>query len=457
MLNRPIYIFLFLLLFAGGQAQNLVPNASFEMIDDCDFGFADLPTGWVSGTRGGTPDMYHTCAVNPNFRVPNILSCEYQTPRTGEGYAGIIVYGDFSREYLQIELTEALEAGQTYLVAFYVAPISGCNNWRYTDQVGLAFADRLVTYDPLNDEGVLLTLASAIEHTNGLLDDVGNWTSISGCYEAKGGEKAIIIGSFRSNNITTLEAANPDAVIQNYLFVDDVSVLKFDPLPDTVLLCEEAVTLTADFLDDPITWSTGVRSDTIVVKAGGDYSAQVNLDGCVLTDSTFVFDPRTIQSFVLADTFCVGTTVSLNPEVPGIYQWSDGSKQPFLQVSEGGVYSVVVDNECDTYFFDYNITAIDCGCNFFVPNIFSPNQDQHNDQLAFYINCDTPFTFEGFSVFDRWGNLVFYTIEQDLFWEGDFLEKPLQAGNYVWQLEFTVEEPDESRKIVETGTLILVR
>ena len=86
------------------SSQNLVPNNSFESISNCPLTQSqiNLAYSWIG--YGGTPDLFNSCFLNDNgVGVPKNLT-GYQTPRTGNGYAGIYTYGYNIREYIQVNL-----------------------------------------------------------------------------------------------------------------------------------------------------------------------------------------------------------------------------------------------------------------------------------------------------------------------------------------------------------------
>jgi gliding motility-associated-like protein len=66
----------------------------------------------------------------------------------------------------------------------------------------------------------------------------------------------------------------------------------------------------------------------------------------------------------------------------------------------------------------------------FVPEAFSPNNDGNNDKL-FVRGSIKEFTF---SVFNRWGEIVFRTQNQSTGWDGSFRGKDLDAGVFVYYL-----------------------
>ena len=75
-----------------------------------------------------------------------------------------------------------------------------------------------------------------------------------------------------------------------------------------------------------------------------------------------------------------------------------------------------------------------CG-DIFVPTIFSPNGigPQENNKLWVYgkASCIQRFSFQ---IFDRWGEMVFESTDIQTGWDGNFRERPMQSGNYVYKL-----------------------
>lgn len=83
----------------------------------------------------------------------------------------------------------------------------------------------------------------------------------------------------------------------------------------------------------------------------------------------------------------------------------------------------------------------------YIPNAFSPNGDQLNDQ--FYVQGRDGGQIVQWLVKDRWGNLVFEKKDLDLNdpkqgWDGTFRGQPCAAGTFLYELE--IEFPDGVRK-----------
>lgn len=67
---------------------------------------------------------------------------------------------------------------------------------------------------------------------------------------------------------------------------------------------------------------------------------------------------------------------------------------------------------------------------FFMPNAFSPNGDGHND--IFGIVNLTNQRLQEFSIFNRYGQRVFYTLNPDSGWDGTFRQQPAETGTYYY-------------------------
>lgn len=66
----------------------------------------------------------------------------------------------------------------------------------------------------------------------------------------------------------------------------------------------------------------------------------------------------------------------------------------------------------------------------FVPNAFTPNGDGNNE--VFYVRSSAPIDNFYFTVYDRWGQQVFETRDQNIGWDGTFEGKPLSPSAFAW-------------------------
>ena len=90
--------------------------------------------------------------------------------------------------------------------------------------------------------------------------------------------------------------------------------------------------------------------------------------------------------------------------------------------------------------------------NIYVPKVFTPNGDGVNDLLKPILVGIS--TFHYFSIFNRWGNLVFTTEDPNTGWDGRFKGVQQPVETYLWIAEGIDRN---GKKIVQKGMVSLVR
>ena len=99
-----------------------------------------------------------------------------------------------------------------------------------------------------------------------------------------------------------------------------------------------------------------------------------------------------------------------------------------------------------------NVLEVVCDRTYvYVPNAFSPNGDTENDVLYVRSAIATEILFR---IFDRWGEMVFETKDQNIGWDGTFRGKLLKPDTYDYYLEATCVQGEQ--KIIK-GNVTLIR
>ena len=89
----------------------------------------------------------------------------------------------------------------------------------------------------------------------------------------------------------------------------------------------------------------------------------------------------------------------------------------------------------------------------FVPSAFTPNADNKNE--IFLPRVKDVVDYE-FSIYARTGELIFYTNNPDMGWDGTVQGKPAPQGVYAWTIHYArIGTPDE--KMMKMGTVTLIR
>lgn len=87
----------------------------------------------------------------------------------------------------------------------------------------------------------------------------------------------------------------------------------------------------------------------------------------------------------------------------------------------------------------------------YVPNAFTPGVDQRND---IFIPVTTGILSLHFSIYDRWGHLLFESSDMQNGWDGTYNNQPCKEGIYNWVLTATDRNKERSER---TGSVMLVR
>jgi len=214
---------------ASAQDNNLVMNGSFENTNGKIHGRAEYTKAdSISSSNNTTIDLYSKDACGSDFDVPDNYMGS-QGSKTGDNYAGITAYygqdGILKKnpgyrkysEYIQFVLREPLVAGKAYTVTF---------NFSLAERSAFA----------VSGLGVYFTKEKMDEKKNSYLDVTPHiiateilsdkeWSSFTGTYVAKGGERYMTLGCFDDYMmVSKVIPENTNNSRKAYYFIDDVGV-----------------------------------------------------------------------------------------------------------------------------------------------------------------------------------------------------------------------------------------
>jgi gliding motility-associated-like protein len=458
------------------HAQELLSNGDFEQFTACPDSASqiDLAVGWSRPTVG-TSDYFNACqqGIPPGFNVfdPGVPdnTLGHQAAHSGNGYAGFFcidtVFGVPSepyKEYVSHALASPMVPGEAYTVEFFVSLAD--RSALTVHDLGALFS---VEKPHRDDSGPITALPQVTPDAAAALDDSVGWTRIRGCFIADSAYAWITIGSFRPPT-TGLQgeqgpAAFPPAEWYSYYYVDDVSVLHL-PRPDLgpdITICDATPIAVQDSLPGiDYLWSTGENGTSITVDAAGTYTVQVTDGNCPLSDTIVVALGPTVAFGMPVDTavdLCAMPQVVLNarPDPANAdVAWSTGDTTAFLWVDAAGSYSIhgTAPGYCPGM-ADIAVTDL-CGSPLYAPNSFTPNGDGINDKWRPVWNGNADATLE-WTVFDRWGQVLFTSTGPDSAWDGNAAGQPVPIGTYAWRGALYDRSTGVSRTL--KGEIVLVR
>lgn len=236
------------------EAQNLVPNSSFEEYDACPGDFSQAShefrvRHWRSANLG-TPDNFNACSIG-EADVPHNwagVSEAYE----GKGYVGIYLWmnkGKNYREYLQCQLIQPLLKDSLYEIEFHYK-LSSYSKYSI-DRIGLMLTDSVVNVK--HDRVIETQPTISIVQDSALTKETGYWETARKEYRAKGGEQFVTIGNFFDNQTTHHYFIRFSPVQQSmleksaYYYIDEVKIVPLFNVQRTQL-----VEVFADFNQDEV-------------------------------------------------------------------------------------------------------------------------------------------------------------------------------------------------------------
>jgi len=133
-------------------------------------------------------------------------------------------------------------------------------------------------------------------------------------------------------------------------------------------------------------------------------------------------------------------------------RWDDGDTSRIRRITKVYAGSAEIRHPCGDQNLQVSINRERCDCNLFLPTAFSPNNDGLNDTYAPVYDCKPKF-FE-MIIFDRWGKVVFETMDYTKSWDGTINSQPAESGFYAVRVSLVGVASNELRT---EGTSVLLR
>ena len=210
-------------------------------------------------------------------------------------------------------------------------------------------------------------------------------------------------------------------------------------LGDDITICDGGVAILESNSQHTTTWSNGSVGDTIMVTDNGSFTAIISNGFCSDTDTILVdvidYPVSGLDKSIEDQLICFGDDQDgLNLESGGNgrydYLWSTGETTSDIYVYSGGLYKVTISEEFCSISDSVFIKEY-CSPSLYIPNAFTPNDDDKNN--TFFAKSRNIIGFN-ILIFDRWGMLIFESDNVFQHWDGTFKGRPVQEDVYVWKI-----------------------
>ena len=438
------------------EAQNLVPNSSFEQIkkQPCNIakieGLQTYFHSWVTPTIASTDAWLYNPVLDgciENTAIYGVM------PNSGSYCIGLLAATippeslsilsklQEYREYAQVRLSQPLTIGRNYYAEMYVLPLNISEV--FNNNLGICFTTNALQQYVREDKNPFTSKLPGTPQINEkrVLNIPNKWVKVAGCFKATEAYSYLTIGNFFSNE-NTLFTINPTFTkrtalsrIANYYLVDDVLVREstVKELPrafgrniDTTLCNGASLTIRPVPSDSTqLSWENGSTNPVRTIQQPGTYFITASRGECSVTDTLRV--RREVNPVLPPDTLlCRGEALRLSASVAQKkYEWSTGSTDSTITVTEPGTYRLRVPSaNCQ---LSDAITVSFADCPGLVPNTITPNGDGKND--TFRID-NTDLTAWKIDIYNRWGKLIYTAYPYHNEWDGG----NLPGGVYYYEL-----------------------
>jgi gliding motility-associated-like protein len=242
---------------------------------------------------------------------------------------------------------------------------------------------------------------------------------------------------------------------------------------DQIICYGTRVQLSATITGSSFTWSPTsslVNENTLRPTAGPTRTTAyiltaTNTAGCLKpkSDTIVVTVIPLITAYAGRDTtIAAGQPLQLEASGGVSYVWT-----PTTGLSNPNIYNPIatLDDKVDSVIYTVRVSEGNCfaddqvivrvfktGADILVPSGFTPNGDGRNDDVKPFTIGISQLTY--FSIYNRWGQLIFTTSQMGKPWDGNFNGVKQPPGTYVYQaqgIDFA------GNSIYRKGTIVLIR
>lgn len=236
------------------------------------------------------------------------------------------------------------------------------------------------------------------------------------------------------------------------------------PETDTICSGEELIFSEDQGANFDYMWQDGSEETSHEILTSGTYSLSIsNACGLEFSNSTIVVLPNEDFEIEIEDEYvdCEGEEilVDIAQQIGSTIEWFDGSTDWSNSFIESGLYSLSLFNECRDTLIDLLVRFEDCdqSIDIYIPNTFTPDEDGVNDFFTIYHPDNREILSSKVSIYNRWGEQMFYSEDINFEWYGDFKGRSVQSGVYVYIYEVEFIDGEETISRTEMGDLTVLR
>lgn len=134
------------------------------------------------------------------------------------------------------------------------------------------------------------------------------------------------------------------------------------------------------------------------------------------------------------------------------FEWNTGDLDESVVITEPGTYSVVGSNRFCQATAQYTVPH--CDFSVYIPNTITPGTSPEvNDFLSLNDHAKSEIVRFEIVIYDRWGNMVFISMDKNFVWDGKVNGRLLQNVIYTYVIKYTTPE---NKEVKLKGTLLVL-
>ena len=211
-------------------------------------------------------------------------------------------------------------------------------------------------------------------------------------------------------------------------------------------------------------WQDNSTNTAILATESGSYELVISNDCGIVSDQIDILVLPTEEIEVsLDENYLLCDDMPLEIDLSGIVadfiEWNDGSNELFRILINPGNYEIKVENICADTLISFLFEQENCTEDgaVFIPNSFTPNDDGINDLFQIFISENWLSPEVKVSIYNRWGEQLFYSENVDFSWDGTFKGRAVNAGVYAYYIELEVEIDGKSQLFRKAGDISITK
>lgn len=262
--------------------------------------------------------------------------------------------------------------------------------------------------------------------------------------------------------VSVIDSSGLCTVQDSVQVTQNISALKVDLGPDQSPCNDSTVQIRGPILAGlTYQWNTGASTPAIAVSQSGTYVLQISDGtGCTGRDTLNVQFSTLFRFDLGADTvICTDKVLRLPLQAIDAdqYRWSTGAQTAFIEVQDPGLYVLEGIRDNCSWRDSIRVELEDCSqFAVYVPNVMSPTSTV-NQRFHPFFDQKTEILSYQFDIYDRWGEIVFRSVDQQESWDGSKRGEKCQQGVYVWTLRLRYRENEQEKEAFKVGEVLLLR